>query len=105
MFTTTINHCKPDYHITIVCCGVSCVPQYREYNQTLKLLMSEYGMNHMIVSSPDWTDYNDVVKYRGSKSYCVISNGCFISIHKPSSVDEEYGGECVVVKLTNDNKP
>ena len=62
-------------------------------------------MNHMIVSSPDWTDYNDGVKYRGSRSYCMISNCCFICIPKPSNVDKEYGGECVVDKLTNDNKP
>jgi hypothetical protein len=43
--------------------------------------MSEYNNNHMSVSSSDWTDYNDVIKYRESKWYCMISNGCFINIY------------------------
>ena len=67
--------------------------------------MSDYSENHMIVSSSDWTDYNDVIKYQESKYYCMISNGCFISIPKPFNVDTEYGDECVVVKITNENEP
>ena len=62
-------------------------------------------MNHIIVSSSYWTDYNDVIKHRKSKCYCMVSNGCFIIIHKPSNVDQAHGDECVVVKLSNDNKP
>jgi hypothetical protein len=52
----------------------------------------------MIVSSSDWSDYNDIIKYRESKYYCMVSNGCFINIAKPSNVDKEYGAECVIVK-------
>ena len=59
----------------------------------------------MIVSRSDWTDYNDVIKHHESNYYCMISNGCFINIPKPSNVDKEYGDDCVNVKLTNDNKP
>ena len=100
-----INNCKPDYHINLVYCGGSCVSYYREFNQPLKLLMSEYSENHMIVSSSDWTDYNDVITYRESKHYCMTSNGCFSSISKPSNVHKEYVDECVTIKLTNDNEP
>ena len=62
-------------------------------------------MNHMIVSSSDWTYYNDVIKYSEYKYYCMISNGCFINIPRPYNVDKAYGDECVIVKLTNDNEP
>jgi hypothetical protein len=99
-----INHIS-DYHINMVYCGGSCISYYKEYNQTLKLFMSEYSNNHMIVSSSDWTDYNDVIKYRESKYYCMISNGCVISISMPSNIYTEYGDECVIVKITNDNEP
>jgi hypothetical protein len=59
----------------------------------------------MIISSSDWVDYNDVIKYNESKYYGMISNGCFINIPKPVNVDEEYGDECVIIKITNDNEP
>ena len=67
--------------------------------------MSDYSGNHMIVSSSDWTDYNDVIKYRESEYYCMISNGCFISIPKPLNVDTDYGDECVIVELLKENEP
>jgi hypothetical protein len=67
--------------------------------------MSEYSNNHMILSSSDWVDYNDTIKYRCSKYYCMISNGSFINIPKPWDVDIEYGDECVIVKITNDKEP
>ena len=35
----------------------------------------------------------------------MLSNGCFIHIPKPSNAEKEYGDECVIAKLTNDNKP
>jgi hypothetical protein len=57
----------------------------------------------MIVSSSDWSDYNDTITYRESKHYCMISNGCVINIPKPSNLNIEYGEECVIVKITNDN--
>ena len=66
--------------------------------------MSVYSENHMIVSSSDWTDYNDIIQYRESKYYCMISNGCFIGIPKPSNVDKDNRDECVSVKLTIDNQ-
>ena len=59
--------CKPDYHIHIVQCGGCCVSHYREYNQTLKLFESDYSQTYLIVSSSDWTDYNDTIKYQDSK--------------------------------------
>ena len=59
----------------------------------------------MIVSSPDWTDYNDTIKYKESKYYCMISNGCFISVPKPNNLNKEYGEECVIVQITNENEP
>ena len=96
---------KSDYHINIVYCGGSCTTYYREYNHTLKLYMSEYSNSHMIVSSSNWSDYNDFIKYRDSKWYLMISNGCFVSIPKPNNVDTDYGDECVVIKITNDNEP
>ena len=101
---TNKTNCRPDYHKNVYG-GGSCASHYREYNHTLKLFMSEYIINHMIVSSSDWTDYNDVITYQESKYYCMISNGCVISIPKPFNVDTDYGDECVVVKITNDNEP
>ena len=35
----------------------------------------------------------------------MISNGCFVSIPKPVNVDTDYGDECIVVKITNNNEP
>ena len=67
--------------------------------------MSDYSDNRMIVSSSDWTDYNDVIQDRESKYYSMISNGCVISIPKPFNVDTDYVDERVVGKLTNDNTP
>jgi hypothetical protein len=96
-------NCRPDYHINLVYCGGCCVSHCKEYNQTLKLFESEYSKHHMIVSSSDWSEYNDTIKYRESKYYCMISNGCFINIPKPSNLNLEYGDECVIVKITNDN--
>ena len=102
--TNKIND-KPDYHIHIVYCGGSCVSKYREYNQTLKLFECDYSKNYLIVSSSDWVDYNDTIKYSESKYYCMISNGSFINVPKPKNLNKEYGDECVIVKITNENFP
>ena len=67
--------------------------------------MSVDSKSHMTVSSSDWTDYNDIIKCRESKYYCMVPNGCFIIVATPSNVDKDYGDECVIVNLTNDNKP
>ena len=67
-----ITKCKPDYHINIVYCGGSCISSYREFNQALKLFMSVDSKSQMTVSSSDWTDYNDIIKCRESKYYCVV---------------------------------
>ena len=82
------HNCKPDCHINIVYCGGCCVSRYREYNQTVKLFESDYSKNYMIVSSSDWTDYNDTTTYQGSKYYCMISDGCVINLPKPDSLDQ-----------------
>ena len=58
--TNRIN-CGPDYHIHIVDCGGSCVSNYREYNQTLKLFECDDSNNYLIVSSSDWSDYDDTI--------------------------------------------
>jgi hypothetical protein len=34
----------------------------------------------------------------------MVANGCFINIPKPANIDKEFGDECVIVKITNDNK-
>ena len=78
-----INNHQSDYHMYLVYSGGACVCHYREHTETLKLYMSDYSENHMIVSSSDWTDYNDVLKYQESHLDCMISNGCFISSTKP----------------------
>ena len=87
---------KSDCHINLVYLGGSCVNHYREYNQTLKLFECDYSKYYLIVSSSDWTDYNDSIKYQESKYYCMISNGSFINIAKPSNVDDDFGNECVI---------
>ena len=99
------TNCKPDYHINLVYCGGCCVSHYREYNQTLKLYASDESKHYLIVCSSNWTDYHDIIKYRESKYYCMISNGSFINIPKPDNINKEYGDECVIVKITNDDKP
>ena len=100
-----LNNHKSDFHINIVYCGGSCVSYYREYNQTIRLSECDYSKNYLIVGSSDWPDYTDTIKYRNSKYYCMVSNGCFISIPKPVNVDTDYGDECVVVKITNQSEP
>ena len=102
--TNTIT-CGLDYHINIVLRGGGCVSKYREYNQTLKVFECDYSKTYLIVSSSDWPDYNDTIKYQESKYYCMISNKCFVSIPKPSNLNKEYGEECAIIKLTNDNRP
>ena len=102
---TNKTNCRPDYHINLVYCGGCCVSLHREYNQTIKLFESDYSKNYLIVSSSDWTDYNDTIKYQESKYYCMISNGSVISIPKPDNPNKEYGEECVIVKITNENEP
>ena len=97
--------CRPDYHINTVQCGGCCVSHYKEYNQTLKLCERDDSNHYLIVCNSNWTDYNDTIKYRESKYYCMISNGSFINIPKPYNINKKYGDECVIVKLTNDNEP
>ena len=67
--------------------------------------MTDYSNNHMIVSSSDWTDYNDVILYQDSNYQCMTSYGCFINIPKPFNVDTEYGDECIVIRITHENEP
>ena len=62
-------------------------------------------MNHMVVSSSDWTGYNDGINYRELVNYCMVSSVCFINIIKPYYVDKDYEDECVIVKLATDNEP
>jgi hypothetical protein len=60
----------------------------------------------MIVSSSDWTGYNDAITYQESNYYCMVSSGCVITVAKPYTINEESGDECVIVKITNkNNKP
>ena len=61
-------------------------------------------LNNIWLCTSNWTDYHDAINYRESKYYCMISNGSFINISKPYDINKEYGDECVIVKLTNDNE-
>ena len=97
--------CTPEYHRNLVYCGGGCVSQYREYNQTLKLYESDESKHDLSGSSSNWTDYHDIIKYRASKYYCMLSNGSFINIPKPYNINKAYGDECFIVKLTTDNEP
>ena len=98
-------NCIPNYHINLVYSGGSCTSYYREYNQTLKLFECDDSKNYLIVSSSDWVNYNDIIKFRQSKYYLMLCNGCFINIPKPNNINKEYGDECVIVKITNENQP
>ena len=68
--------CRPDYHI-------NRVSDFREYNQTLKLYVSQESKHYLIVCSSNWTDYHDTIRYRESNYYCMIANGSFINVPKP----------------------
>ena len=83
---TNSTTCKPDYHTKLVYCGGCCVSQYKEYNQTLKLIESEYSNSYLIVSSSDWTEYNDTINYQESRCYCLISDGCVSRKPKPDNL-------------------
>ena len=61
-------------------------------------------MNHMVVSSSDWTGYNDGINYRELVHYSMVSSVCFINIIRPHYVDKDYEDECVIVELTTDNE-
>ena len=52
----------------------------------------------MIAYSSYWYGYNDTIKYQERKHYCTVSNGCF------NHIDKECGDECVIVKVTNNDK-
>ena len=82
------NYHNSDCHLNIVDLGGSCVNHYREYNQTIKLFECDYSKNYLIVSSSDWPEYNDTIKYQEYKYYSMISNGSFVSIPKPDNLNK-----------------
>ncbi len=75
---------------------------YREYHQTLKLFkkVSAYGEARVVVSSSAWFEFEHTVKRYESEYFCMLSNGEFILIGKPTR-DNEFGDECVIVRITN----
>ena len=96
--------CRPDYHINLVYCGGCCFSKHGAYNQTLKLFERDDSKHCLIVCSSSWTDYHDTIEYIKYKFCCMISNGNFINIPKPYDINNEYGDECVIVKLTSGNE-
>ncbi len=51
-------------------------------------------------SSSAWFEYEHTVKRYESEYFCMLSNGEFMLIAKPER-DNEFGDECVVVRITN----
>ncbi len=94
--------CQNFEHIHIIYEGGEVSMKYREYFQTLKLFkkVEHYGEDKVVVSSSGWFEYEHTIKRHESEYFCMLCNGEFLMITKPTR-DNEYGDECVIVRITN----
>ncbi len=95
--------CIQDFeHIHIIYEGGEVTMKYREYHQTLKLFktVGHYGEGRVVISSSAWFEYEHTVNRYESEYVCIFCNGEFLIVARPTR-DNEYGDECVIVKVTN----
>ncbi len=59
-----------------------------------------YGDGRVVLSSSSLLEYEHTVKRYESEYCCMLCNGEFLMIEKPTR-DTEYGDECVIVRITN----
>ena len=52
------------------------------------------------MSCSAWFEYEQTVKRNESEYFCMLWNGEFLMIARPAR-DNEYGDECVIVRITN----
>ncbi len=91
-------------HIHIIYEGGEMTMKYREYHQNLKLFkqVSHYEEDRVVIERSAWFGYEHTVKRYESEYFCMLCNGEFIMITKPMR-DNEYGDECVIVRITNND--
>jgi hypothetical protein len=98
----SLNCIKHFEHIHIIYEGAEVTIKYRESHQTLKLFkkMGHYGEDKVVVSSSGWFEYEHTIKRYESEYFCMLCNGDFLMIERPTR-DNDYGDECVIVRITN----
>ncbi len=89
-------------HIAIEYEGGEVVLRFREYRQTLKLFkkVERYGENKVVVSSSGWYESEESVERGVPKYFLMLCTGVLLCIGAPRC-DNEYGDECVVIKISN----
>jgi hypothetical protein len=94
--------CKPLDHVSIEYEGGSLTLRFREYNQTLQLFkkVEQYGEENVVVSSSGWFEHESTIARGKHLYFCMLATGVLMPIDTPRR-DNEYGDECVVVKISN----
>ena len=89
-------------HIAIEYEGGEVVLRFREYRQTLKLFkkVERYGENKVVVSSTSWFEKEETVARGATRYFLMLCTGSMLCIGPPRCANE-YGDECVVLKITN----
>ena len=89
-------------HIAIEYDGGDVVLRFREYHQVLKFLkvVERYGENKVVVSSSSWYEKEETVTRGEIKYFLMLCSGSLLCIGPPRC-DNEYGDECVVLKISN----
>ena len=59
-----------------------------------------YGEDKVVISSSAWFEYEHTVKRYESERFCMLCNGEFVMIERPTR-GNDYGDECVIVRITN----
>ena len=89
-------------HVCVEYGGGSLTLRFREYKQTLKLFKKEnhYGETRVVVSSSGWYEYETTIRQGEAAYFCMLCNGALLQIPKPQR-ENDYGDECVVLKIMN----
>ncbi len=93
---------KPLEHIAIEYEGGYVTLRFREYSQTLQLfkVVEKYGENNVVISSSGWFEHEHTVPHGEHRYFCMLCTGVLMPIGAPRCANE-YGDECVVVKISN----
>ena len=89
-------------HIALEYEGGDVTIRFREYNQTIQLFkkVERYGENNVVISSSGWFEHEHTVPRGEHLYFCMLSTGVLMPIEAPRRANE-YGDECVVVKISN----
>jgi hypothetical protein len=93
---------KPLEHVALEYEGGEVTVRFREYKQTIQLFkkVERYGENNVVISSSGWFEHEHTVPREEHRYFCMLSSGVLMPIGTPRRANE-YGDECVVVKISN----